>query len=85
MGRTGIYLAHENKHYVVTVKDFREKTLFIEDFDRKISQYINVSELQGYNSSLISHRSSLITVNCQLTFQPNLFTTFAQQLIVYAD
>lgn len=38
MGRTSIYLAHENKHYVVTVKDFREKTLFIEDFDRKISQ-----------------------------------------------
>ena len=35
MGRTSIYLAHENKHYVVTVKDFREKTLFIEDFDRK--------------------------------------------------
>lgn len=35
MGHTGIYLAHENKHYVVTVKDFREKTLFIEDFDRK--------------------------------------------------
>jgi hypothetical protein len=38
MGRTAIHLAHENKHYVVTVKDFREKTLFIEDFDRKISQ-----------------------------------------------
>ncbi len=40
MGRTAIHLAHENKHYVVTVKDFREKTLFIEDFDRKISQDI---------------------------------------------
>lgn len=35
MGRPAIYLAHENKHYVVRVKDFREKTLFIEDFNRK--------------------------------------------------
>lgn len=57
MGRTSIYLAHENKHYVVTVKDFREKTLFIEDFDRKISQHIMFQSYRvtKHLSILIAH------------------------------
>lgn len=94
MGRTAIVIAHENKHYVVRVKDFQEKTLIIADFDRKskwlllaTGYWLEVGYLKkNVISSATFHLSLqylLSTDYCQLSTK--LFTTFVQQLEIYAD